>query len=59
MLGKALALVDEGDDGVELLVSLAQGGLELGVGIDQTLENNIMFNIHAVFYQGDTSNLIP
>ena len=42
LLGKALALVDESDDGVELLVSLAQGGFELGMGVNQTL---IKYNI--------------
>ena len=38
LLGKAFHLVNEGNDGLEFLVGLAQGGLELSVGIDQALD---------------------
>ena len=38
LLGEVLAVLDEGDDGGELLVGLAKGRLELGVGIDQALD---------------------
>ena len=38
MLGELLDLSDECDDGLELLVGLAEGRLELGVGVDQTLD---------------------
>jgi hypothetical protein len=31
--------VDEADDRLELLVGLRKGGLELGVGVDQTLKS--------------------
>merc|ERR550532_796287 len=38
LLGKGLAVVDERNDGRELLVSLAQGGLELRVSINQATD---------------------
>lgn len=38
LLGEALDLVDKRDDGLELLVGLAQGGLELGMSINQALD---------------------
>ena len=38
LLGKVLDLLDERHDGLELLVGLAQRGLELTVGVDQALD---------------------
>merc|ERR1719209_1098300 len=38
LLGELLAVVDEGDDGGELLVRLTQGCLELGMRVDQALD---------------------
>ncbi len=35
---KVFDLVNEADDGLELLVGLGEGGLELGVGVDQALD---------------------
>jgi hypothetical protein len=37
--GKVFDFVDEADDRLELLVGLRKGGLELGVGVDQTLKS--------------------
>merc|ERR1719447_927075 len=38
LLGELLSVMDEGDDGSELLVCLPEGGLELSVRIDQALD---------------------
>ena len=37
LFSKALALVDKRNDGVELLVRLTEGGLELRMRVDQAL----------------------
>ena len=36
--GEVLDFVDEADDGLELLVGFRKSGLELSVGVDQTLD---------------------
>ena len=38
LLGEVFDLLDEGHDGLELLVGLAERGLELSVGVDQALD---------------------
>ncbi len=38
MSGKVFDLVNEADDRLELLVGLREGGLELGVGVNQALD---------------------
>jgi hypothetical protein len=50
---KVFNLVNEADDGLELLVSLGKGGLELGVSINQALgwkkiRINIKFNLSVL-----------